>query len=73
MDPGGQQPQTQEDQRSEPHHHHVLRDGDFHAEQAELRQVEQPWLRAEPASLPAESREEPAAESPKAQAAWSAA
>jgi hypothetical protein len=38
-----------------------------------LPQVEQPRLRALLASLPAESREEPVAESPKARAAWSAA
>jgi hypothetical protein len=38
-----------------------------------LPQVEQPRLRALLASLPAESRAEPVAESPKARAAWSAA
>ena len=47
------------------------RQAEVQLDEAELlRQVEQPPV---PASLPAESRAEPAAESPKAQAAWSAA
>jgi len=47
------------------------RQAEVQLDEAELlRQVEQPWV---PASLPAESGAEPAAESPKAQAAWSAA
>jgi len=47
------------------------RQAEVQLDEAELlRQVEQASL---PASLPAESRAEPAAESPKAQAAWSAA
>jgi len=46
-------------------------EADLQLDEAELlRQVEQPSV---PASLPAQSRAEPAAESPKAQAAWSAA
>ena len=47
------------------------RQAEVQLDEAELlRQVEQPSVLA---SLPAQSRAEPAAESPKAQAAWSAA
>jgi len=46
----------------------VQRQVEEQLDEAELLQVEQPWLRAAPASLPAVPRAEPAGESPRARA-----